>query len=505
MTDRHAPEESEPYGYAMVHFVEDAQGYKEKIFLDISHGDDPERWDRLNGGEPVLVSPTGTTGVRDPFIARDPETGAFYILATDLRVFGADNAGWGAWTTDYSTRLLVWESRDLIHYRPLRTLDTALLPDGSRPERFADVVDGRAISGLNMAWAPEATWVQDFLDREGHGHGGAFVVYWSANPTIAGDRHNRVMWGWTTDFTQKTFHLGGVFVDSGDTIDTTLIRANGRTYRISKDNSAHRQGIFMQTTARPDWWRARDWRTVQTRIGWPDWTSDPGGVEGPAVFADHTPGSSRWLLLVDRIPSAGYAPMVSTDLDAATPWTALADGRFSLAPHTKHGGIVSLIRAEYRALRLADAPVSDPRNRGLVAPGISVHAGTSAADLLAALPATQRVALASGGSDDAGEIPNSVDRLISWDLSTVDASRPGRYPITGTVDTLGANANQWLWRDSSGHLHGDGGDGPATSGGNSVPGAENPWRRSGGFSAPAGARIPYSSTAIRVRGTVVVR
>ena len=32
------------------------QGYAEKIYLDISRGDDATQWDTLNGGEPILVS-----------------------------------------------------------------------------------------------------------------------------------------------------------------------------------------------------------------------------------------------------------------------------------------------------------------------------------------------------------------------------------------------------------------------------------------------------------------
>lgn len=104
------------YGYVMVHFIENNKGYAEKIYLDISRGDDATQWDTLNGGEPILVSNESTTGVRDPFIAYNPESKTYYVLATDLRVFGADNAEWAAWTTDYSTKLHVWSSKDLIHF-----------------------------------------------------------------------------------------------------------------------------------------------------------------------------------------------------------------------------------------------------------------------------------------------------------------------------------------------------------------------------------------------------
>ena len=39
------------YGYVMVHFIENNKGYAEKVYLDISRGDDATQWDTLNGGE----------------------------------------------------------------------------------------------------------------------------------------------------------------------------------------------------------------------------------------------------------------------------------------------------------------------------------------------------------------------------------------------------------------------------------------------------------------------
>ncbi len=45
----------------MVHFIENSSGYAEKIYLDITRGDNAEQWDPLNGGEPILASNLGTT------------------------------------------------------------------------------------------------------------------------------------------------------------------------------------------------------------------------------------------------------------------------------------------------------------------------------------------------------------------------------------------------------------------------------------------------------------
>ena len=71
------------------------------------------------------------------------------------------------------------------------------------------------------------------------------------------------------------------------------------------------------------------------------------------MFADHAPGANRWLLLVDVIPTVGYVPMVSSDLDHG--WEILHDGQYALRPHTKHGGVLPLQRDEYDRLMAADA------------------------------------------------------------------------------------------------------------------------------------------------------
>ena len=89
----------DPYGYLRVHFVEDSNGYAEKMYLDISRGDNPEQWDPLNDREPILASNLGTSGSRDPYLTYNPETETYYIIATDLRVFGGDNLQWGVWAS----------------------------------------------------------------------------------------------------------------------------------------------------------------------------------------------------------------------------------------------------------------------------------------------------------------------------------------------------------------------------------------------------------------------
>lgn len=345
---------NEEYGYVLVHFRQEPHGYGERIYMDVSDGDDPRRWLPVNGGEPILESHIGTTGVRDPHIVRNPVTGIWTIIATDLRVFGGERGtehggNWYEWSHHGSTSLIIWQSADLVHWSEPHMLDMALRPDGTRME-------------LGMAWACECLWVPDYYPQGHEGGRGAFVLYWSSKVFADDDpRHadqsvvDQVLWGVTTDFTQSTYEYGGVFVSTGgDCIDTTMIQrplpdGGVRTYRITKDNGFGK-GLWMDSTDARRWWQedAR-WTRVQTNIG--DEYSTGKGLEGPAVFVAHPDERGRrlWYLLVDVIAEVGYRPMVSEDLDQG--WLPLDDPGFSLRERTKHGGVASLIRDEYERLR----------------------------------------------------------------------------------------------------------------------------------------------------------
>ncbi|WP_200808321.1 glycoside hydrolase family 43 protein [Demequina sp. NBRC 110055] len=409
----------EPYGYLMVHFVEDPHGYREKVHFSLSRGDDPTAWDRLNGGEPILASHLGTTGVRDPYLLHRPDSGRYYLIATDLRVFGADDAGWQAWATDYATTMNVWESDDLIHWGPQRQIDVACGPDGS-PAPDAP--------HMGMMWAPEALWVDDYDEA-----GGAFVVYWASS---GADGRQRILWGATRDFTQAGWVTGGVLIDApGDVIDTTMIRRGARTYRVTKDNGTAR-GLFMEHSDDARWWLPEAvWTQTQTHIGAAYSGGDPGLVEGPAMF--RVRDEDRWYLLVDVIPDVGYRPMIATDLDAPEPWAYVDDSAFDLARATKHGGVIPLTRSRYDALRAADAaaPV-----RSHVADAV-VAASADRAAVLAALPATAEATLHGGGT---------AAFAIDWDLDDLDTSVAGEHRVAGVLrGALGSNANDWVAADGS--------------------------------------------------------
>ncbi len=409
-----AVDADDAYGYMMVHFIEDSAGYAEKIYLDISRGDDPEYWDPLNNGEPILCSDLSTTGVRDPYLTYNPENQTYYIIATDLRVFGGDNAGWGAWQNDYSTKMNVWESKDLITWSEQRQFDVALNTKGEKQAR------------LGMMWAPEATWVPDY-----YGEGdGAFVVYWSS---VYEGGYSRIMWGATKTFTQEDYTYGGIFLDPGYTvIDTTIIQNEGKTYHVTKSNG-NSDELYMQVTERKDWWNAErsDWKTIQTQIG----KQYFGAVEGPAMFADHSQ-PNRWYLFVDDLPTPGYQPMITNDLDKG--WERLESPNYYLRQFTKHGGVVSLTKKQYDAVRSADVRAAVPEDQGT----FQVPVNASQEDVRKVLPDTVEA--------DAYYHYGKVQAPVEWDLSAVKTSEKGEYEVEGTLKTIGANLNQWVGKDGNG-------------------------------------------------------
>jgi hypothetical protein len=203
---------ADEFGYLFVHHVEDPDGHGEQVFFSLSDGDDPRFWRRLNGGAPVLRPTLGTGGVRDPFLVRGD--GEFFVLATDLRIYGGDDRGWDAWTRHGARSIVVWRSVDLLTWSDPWLLEVA------PPE-------------AGMAWAPEASFDPG---------SGEFTLVWSsalydtADDEHAGDSYSRVLTARTRDF--RSVEGVEVLIDRGvAVIDTTVHRLPGAVLRVSKDDS----------------------------------------------------------------------------------------------------------------------------------------------------------------------------------------------------------------------------------------------------------------------------
>ena len=313
-------ENDEASGFLLVHFVEDHRGHGERVYFSLSDGD-PTRWARLNDGDPVLESLLGTTGVRDPFLVEGDDE--YFIIATDLRVYGGDRQGWDVWKRHGSRSLIVWRSTDLTQW--------------SEPWML-EVVGPEA----GMAWAPEA--VYDAQRRE-------FFVFWAStlfgedDPDHAGDTYSRILGAWTPDF--RSIRDPRVLIDYGrDVIDTTMQIHDGQVHRISKEDSglADSRRVFHEVGSALE---ADDFTLVEARIA----DEAHSQIEGPLLFLDQ--GHGTWYLFVDQFAHRpqGYIALTTRDLHDG--WTLLPADQFHMPPNTKHGSVLAVTRSQADRLRAA--------------------------------------------------------------------------------------------------------------------------------------------------------
>lgn len=314
----------EHHGYLLVHFVEDPAGFGERIYFSRSAPLDPTRWERLNRGRPVLQSDLGSTGVRDPFIVRTDH--GFVILATDLRIYGGDQAGWETWRRRGSRSLVVWESTDLLTWSSPRLVEVAPPAAG-------------------MAWAPEV-----IRDPDGSGE---HLVYWSStlypddDPHHQGESYSRILVARTRDF--RSFGPVEVLVDHGRTvIDMTAVHVDGRIHRVLKedryDSDSRRLYEEVGTSFFGD-----DFAVVAERIG----EDRHARVEAPILLPDLR--GSAWYLLVDQFDTRpqGYIAY-RTDALGSGHWQPLTGDDFVMPPDTKHGTVIPVTDEEWHALGRVD-------------------------------------------------------------------------------------------------------------------------------------------------------
>lgn len=308
------------FGFLLAHFREEPDGYAERIHFSLSAGDSPLRWTPLWGGEPVLTSDIGTTGVRDPAIVRD-DAGGFHILATDLRIYGGDGRGWDAWRRNGSRSLIAWSSDDLVSWSGPRALPVA-------PQ----------IAG--MAWAPEVTRDPGT---------GEYIVFWSSTLFDAddvdhrGDSYSRILFSRTRDF--RDFSPAALLIDAGrDIIDTAIVHYAGQVHRFSKheDRGASSWGIYQEVGSGLF---ADDFQVVTRRIG----AELHADLEAPILV--EAPDRGGWYLFLDRYGAAqGYTALQTDDL-ASGRWVPVPAGELDIRPATKHGTVLPLTRSEWGRLR----------------------------------------------------------------------------------------------------------------------------------------------------------
>lgn len=291
--------------YLFVHFIGEGE-YEEQIYFSLSR--DGLHWQDLNQGKPVLISQTGTCGVRDPFPVRDPENGRIYLIATDLRI-GAGK-GWKAAGEEGSRELIVWETEDLVHWSPERSC-----PAGPQ--------------GAGCVWAPEA--VYDRSRKE-------FLVFFASKIKKDGEEEGkfRIYAAHTKDF--REFSETFLYIEKENhVIDTTILESGGRYYRISKDETTSRLLMEVSDSLLGEFEQIPS-HTLETLEG----------VEGPEGYL--LP-DGRWCLIADQFwAGKGYLPMVTDDI-ASGDFTILSPEQYDMGDTRKrHGGILPITDEEHMRL-----------------------------------------------------------------------------------------------------------------------------------------------------------
>lgn len=300
--------------YLLVHFTSETVDGEQLYFATSQDG---YRWTDLNGSKPVLRSTLGDGGVRDPAIVRSPHGDRFWILATDLRI--ANGKGWPAAMNRGSTKLVIWESADLVNWSAPRLVDVA-----------------GTVSDAGCAWAPEAIYDEA---------SGDYLVYWATISPADGVTKPRIYSSRTRDFV--SFTPAALYIDRPGTtglIDTQIVKvddpkARYRYVRASGDGQLTVEGA---TTLMGKWNIVGDLQPLGLT---------GKDVEGPILFKIAQTG--EWGMWVDQYArKGGYLALVSDDLSRPERFRRVDVANVDYGQSKKrHGSILNITADEYRRLQ----------------------------------------------------------------------------------------------------------------------------------------------------------
>ncbi len=285
--------------YLMAYFIGEApEG--EQIYFAVS--EDGLHWADLNGGKPVLCSQIGEMGVRDPFILRARDGAGFFIIATDLRI--ASGKGWKAAQQEGSRSIIVWESRDLVHWSEARSCEVGL-------------------SKAGCVWAPEAVYDEERDE---------YMVFWAS---MVEGKH-RIYQAGTRDF--QTFSTAEEYIERPKSvIDTTMAKEDGVYYRFTKDETT--STIHMEAGSDLH----GEFHEVASPL-----LDHLKGVEGPAIY--QLP-DGKWCLIVDHFAEGkGYMPLVCENLSEGDFQALPEEAYFMGKTRKRHGSVIALTEEEYQRL-----------------------------------------------------------------------------------------------------------------------------------------------------------
>ncbi|PWN35909.1 uncharacterized protein FA14DRAFT_167836 [Meira miltonrushii] len=246
----------------------------EKIYQQVSNGNNAYSFTALNGGNPVLTSTVGTKGVRDSYLVASPDRSEFWAIGTDLNTH---TQSWSDAVTHGSKSIVIWHTTDLVNW------DTNYL---------AQVDDDTA----GMVWAPSA--VYDPNTKQ-------YFVFWGSQLFAEDDPNHTngpvtktlIRYATTTDF--KTFSSPQTYINGGDQdrLDQEFQSLGGNSY--ARFTTAGGAGVIEEISQDG---LLGTWNRVG---GSSNYINTQSPREGPTSFQDNQ-DSSEYHLWLDAPPTDGY-------------------------------------------------------------------------------------------------------------------------------------------------------------------------------------------------------
>lgn len=297
-------------GYLFVTFKGEQSPLTEQIYFALSP--DGRQWNALSNSQPILVSPLGEKGVRDPYLLRTPDGQKFHLIATDLSI--NRNGNWGRAVRAGSKSIVIWDSTNLVNW--------------SEP-RFVKVAPDDA----GCTWAPEA--VHDESRKE-------YLVFWASTTGSDNFAKHRIWGAWTKDF--ATFSAPFIYIEKPWTlIDTTIVRENGKYYRFSKDEKEKDITFESSENLMGPWADIPNFSLAKMR-----------GYEGPECYVIKPAAEGKpatWCLILDQYSKGtGYQPFVTENLSGGQ---FKSGAGFKFPFKFRHGCVLPVSALEYERLEKA--------------------------------------------------------------------------------------------------------------------------------------------------------
>ena len=304
--------------YLFAHFKEKITPDGEAVYFGKSR--DGFNWEKVNNGNPVLMSSLGEKGCRDIEIIR-LHTGGFAIITTDLCVANRYdenlNLDWKNINSHGSKSLCIWKTPDLVNFSEQRLVHF-----------------GR--DDFGCMWAPEV-----FFDEENE----EYLIHWGSTVAENNYTHMSIYCSVTKDF--KTFSEPKLYFTKDNEILDSHITKIGDTYHLFYKNSSN-PPMNMHATSKNLYGPFEHDQAFQDYME--NEVYHPGSYEGATTF---TLPDGKWCFMADFFgcekDKMGYVPFISSKPGDMN-FTRCPDA-FKFPYGFKHGKCIEITDEEYNKIK----------------------------------------------------------------------------------------------------------------------------------------------------------